>query len=403
MKTILSAGRKATPRSSLLLNTTAIVLSSFSRKPTTTTTVTSFPVHNYNQFQNQHQQRSFVSRTSFSLMATMSNTNTDNEGVDKKRKVSPFGGTPIDDDANEKYVPPKIWKWDHPDPESVNQPTAGNRYKQELPVGKHPLQLYSMGTPNGQKVTIMLEELLEAGFKGAEYDAWLIKIINKEQFSSGFVDINPNSKIPALVDRSTTKEGGDDDGDGDGDSKDEIINVFESGSILLYLAEKFDNAFLPTDPMKRAQTMNWLFWNVGSAPYVGNFGHFYHYAPTKQRYPMDRFTMETKRLLDVLNQHLKDNEYLAGDEYTIADIANWPWYAGVLDDSFYPNAAEFLNVEEEYPYAIRWAKKIGQRPAVKRGKIVNKFWGEPSEQLAERHDSSDFELRTADKLEQSSK
>ena len=229
-------------------------------------------------------------------------------------------------------------------------------------------------------MTILLEELLELGKKGAEYDAWLISITKKDQFGSGFVKVNPNSKIPALVDK---REEGD-------------INVFESGSILLYLAEKF-GAFIPSDPMKKAQTMNWLFWNIGSAPYVGNFGHFYQYAQVKQRYPIDRFTMETKRLLDVLNNHLEHNKFLAGDEYTIADMANFGWYGNLLNGKMYGDSKTFLTVED-YPHALRWAKEVGERPAVKRGRMVNKTWGPLEEQLAERHDASDFEKKRGDVL-----
>jgi GST-like protein len=294
--------------------------------------------------------------------------------------MSQWGGS-IHDSSNESYTPPKVWKWENPDLASINRPTAGARYEKDLPVGEHPLQLYSLATPNGQKATILLEELLEAG-KDAEYDAWLINIINKDQFSSGFVKVNPNSKIPALVDKSA------------GD-----IKFFESGSILLYLAEKFD-AFVPKDPAKRVQAMNWLFWNVGSAPYLGNFGHFYHYAIQKQKYPIDRFTMEVKRLLDVLNQHLEDNEYLAGDEYSIADIANYPWYSSLVFGTSYEGADSFLNVREEYPHVMRWAKAISKRPAVKRGQMVNKTWGPLENQLKERHDPSDFKLKTEDKMEQ---
>ncbi|KAG7350497.1 glutathionine S-transferase [Nitzschia inconspicua] len=292
--------------------------------------------------------------------------------------MSQFGGSTIGNNSNEPYTLPKVWKWENPDPESINQPTAGFRTVKSLPVGKHPLQLYSLATPNGQKVTILLEELLEAGIASAEYDAWLINIMKKDQFTSGFVDVNPNSKIPALVDKSV--EG-------------KEVKVFESGSILLYLAEKFD-AFLPKDFTKRTQAMNWLFWNVGSAPYLGNFGHFYHYAHEKQRYPIDRFTMETKRLLDVLNRHLEKNEYLAGDEYSIADIANYPWYSGLVLGKSYAGSDTFLNAKEEYPHVIRWAETISKRPAVKRGEMVNKTWGSPSEQLSERHDASDFQKKT---------
>lgn len=278
-----------------------------------------------------------------------------------------------------KYTPPKVWTWEKPNGgqfANVNRPTAGSREEKELPVGRHPLQLYSMGTPNGVKVTIMLEELLALGHIGAEYDAWLIRISEGDQFGSDFVKINPNSKIPALLDRS----------------KSPPIPIFESGSILLYLAEKFD-AFLPKDIATRTETMNWLFWQMGSAPYLGGgFGHFYAYAPFKMEYPIDRFAMETKRQLDVLDQRLAKNEYLAGKEYTIADIAVFPWYGALVKGWLY-GAAEFLSVHE-YVNVQRWADRILERPAVKRGRIVNRTWGEPSEQLLERHDSSDFDNKS---------
>jgi len=278
-----------------------------------------------------------------------------------------------------EYTPPKVWTWEKPNGgqfANVNRPTAGSRQEKELPIGRHPLQLYSMGTPNGVKVTIMLEELLALGHVGAEYDAWLIKIGEGDQFGSDFVKINPNSKIPALLDHSASPP----------------IRVFESGSILLYLAEKFD-AFLPKDIATRTETMNWLFWQMGSAPYLGGgFGHFYAYAPYKMEYPIDRFAMETKRQLDVLDQRLSQNEYLAGKEYTIADIAVFPWY-GALVKGFLYGAAEFLSVHE-YPNVQRWADKILDRPAVRRGRIVNRTWGEPSEQLLERHNSSDFDTKS---------
>ena len=278
-----------------------------------------------------------------------------------------------------EYTPPKVWTWEKPNGgqfANVNRPTAGSREEKELPVGRHPLQLYSMGTPNGVKVTIMLEELLAIGHIGAEYDAWLIRISEGDQFSSGFVKINPNSKIPALLDRS----------------KSPPIPIFESGSILLYLAEKFD-AFLPKDIATRTETMNWLFWQMGSSPYLGGgFGHFYAYAPFKMEYPIDRFAMETKRQLDVLDQRLAKNEYLAGKEYTIADIAVFPWYGALVKGWLY-GAAEFLSVHE-YVNVQRWADRILERPAVKRGRIVNRTWGEPSEQLLERHDSSDFDNKS---------
>lgn len=278
--------------------------------------------------------------------------------------------------ASTEYTPPKVWTWEKPNGgefASINRPTAGSREEKELPVGLHPLQLYSMGTPNGVKVTIMLEELLALGHVGAEYDAWLIKISEGGQFDSDFVKINPNSKIPALLDRSTSTP----------------LRVFESGSILVYLAEKFD-AFLPKDIAARTETMNWLFWQMGSAPYLGGgFGHFYAYAPYKMEYPIDRFAMETKRQLDVLDQRLAENEYLAGNEYTIADIAVFPWYGALVKGWLY-GAAEFLSVQD-YVNVQRWADKILERPAVKRGRMVNRTWGEPSEQLLERHDSRDFD------------
>ena len=273
------------------------------------------------------------------------------------------------------YTPPAVWTWDMESGgkfASINRPIAGSTHDKELPVGKHPLQLYSMATPNGVKVTVMLEELLALGHSGAEYDAWLIRISDGDQFSSGFVDINPNSKIPALVDHST----------------DSPTRVFESGSILLYLAEKF-GAFLPSDPAIRTEALNWLFWQMGSAPYLGGgFGHFYAYAPSKMEYPIDRFAMEAKRQLDVLDRRLADNAYLAGSEYSIADIATWPWYGGLALGRLY-NAGEFLQVQS-YENVQRWALEIDSRPAVKRGRMVNRSWGEAEEQLPERHDASDF-------------
>ena len=281
-------------------------------------------------------------------------------------------------DAN-AYTPPKIWTWEKPNGgkfSGINQPTAGSRQEKELPIGRHPLQLYSLGTPNGVKVTIMLEELLALGHSGAEYDAWLITIVDGDQFGSDFVKINPNSKIPALLDRSMPTP----------------IRVFESASILLYLGEKFD-AFLPKDLSTRTEMMNWLFWQMGSAPYIGGgFGHFYAYAPYKMEYPIDRFTMEVKRQLDVLDQRLEVNEYLAGSEYTIADIAAFPWYGALIKGWLY-GAAEFLNVHE-YLNVQRWADTILERPAVKRGRMVNRTSGEPSEQLRERHDASDFDTKS---------
>ncbi len=283
------------------------------------------------------------------------------------------------------YVPPKVWTWEQKDSgwryATLNRPIGGATHDKDLPVGKHPLQLYSLGTPNGVKVTIMLEELLAAGHKGAEYDAWLIEIGKGDQFSSGFVAVNPNSKIPALMDRSC----------------DPPRRVFESGAILLYLAEKF-GAFLPKDPAKRTEALNWLFWQMGSAPYLGGgFGHFYHYAPEKIEYAINRFAMEVKRQLDVLDRHLADNTYFAGDEYSIADIAMWPWYGGgvVLGNQY--NATEFLEVKS-YKNVVRWAEAVGARAAVKRGRMVNRMTGEPHEQLRERHDASDFETKTQDKI-----
>ncbi|MDR9784950.1 glutathione-dependent disulfide-bond oxidoreductase [Rhizobium redzepovicii] len=281
------------------------------------------------------------------------------------------------------YTPPKVWTWNKANGgqfASINRPIAGPTHDKELPVGRHPLQLYSLGTPNGQKVTIMLEELLALGHEGAEYDAWLIKIGDGDQFGSGFVAVNPNSKIPALMDRSGPKP----------------IRVFESGAILTYLAEKF-GAFLPTEPAARAKCLSWLFWQMGSAPYLGGgFGHFYAYAPTKIEYAIDRFAMEVKRQLDVLDRRLAESEYLAGSDYTIADIAVWPWYGGLVKGWTY-GAAEFLQVEE-YKNVLRWADSIYSRPAVQRGRMVNRLSGEPSSQLHERHDASDFDTRTQDKL-----
>jgi GST-like protein len=282
-----------------------------------------------------------------------------------------------------KYQPPKVWVWEKPNGgefASINRPTAGSRVEQELPLGRHPLQLYSMGTPNGIKVTIMLEELLALGHSGAEYDAWLIKISEGAQFSSGFVELNPNSKIPVLLDTSESKP----------------IRVFESGAILLYLAEKF-SAFIPKDRATRTEALNWLFWQMGSAPYLGGgFGHFYAYAPMKIEYAIDRFSMEVKRQLDVLDKHLADNEYLSGSEYTVADIAVFPWYGGLVKGWLY-GAGEFLSVHE-YTNVLRWADAIHARPAVKRGRMVNQMRGELSEQLHERHEASDFDTQTADKL-----
>ena len=273
------------------------------------------------------------------------------------------------------YVPPKVWKHEAPSGgqfASINRPIAGATHDKPLPVGKHPLQLYSMATPNGVKVTVLLEELLALGHTGAEYDAWLIRISEGDQFGSGFVDINPNSKIPALVDHSGEVP----------------VRVFESGSILLHLAEKF-GAFLPADPAGRAETLNWLFWQMGAAPYLGGgFGHFYAYAPEKMQYPIDRFTMEAKRQLDVLNRRLAEQPYLAGSTYTIADIAVWPWYGELVRGNLY-SAGEFLAVQE-YTHVLRWANEIAQRPAVIRGRRVNRVWGDEAEQVPERHQASDL-------------
>lgn len=274
------------------------------------------------------------------------------------------------------YQPPKVWTWDQPSGgsfASINRPIAGPTHDKALPVGKHPLQLYSLATPNGQKVTILLEELLALGHSGAEYDAWLIRINEGDQFGSGFVEVNPNSKIPALMDHSGP----------------EPIRVFESGSILLYLAEKF-GAFLPQDLRQRTECLSWLFWQMGSAPYLGGgFGHFYAYAPLKIEYAINRFAMESKRQLDVLERRLAESPWLAGDEYSIADIAVFPWYGGLVKGWLY-DAAEFLSVQD-YPNVQRWAETINQRPAVIRGRRVNRTWGEASEQLPERHDASDLD------------
>jgi GST-like protein len=282
-----------------------------------------------------------------------------------------------------EYTPPKVWAWIKANGgrfANINRPIAGSTQEKELPVGRHPFQLYSLATPNGVKVTVMLEELLALGHSGAEYDAWVIRIGEGDQFGSGFVAINPNSKIPALLDRSGPRP----------------IRVFESGAILMYLAEKF-GAFLPTEASVRAECLSWLFWQMGSAPYLGGgFGHFYAYAPTKIEYAIDRFAMEAKRQLDVLDRRLADNAYLAGSDYTIADIAVWPWYGGLVKGWLY-EAAEFLQVEE-YKNVQRWAEAIFKRPAVQRGRMVNRVVGEPSSQLHERHDASDFETKTQDKV-----
>jgi GSH-dependent disulfide-bond oxidoreductase len=281
------------------------------------------------------------------------------------------------------YVPPKVWTWNKPSGgrfATINRPIAGPTHDKDLPVGRHPLQLYSLGTPNGVKVTIMLEELLALGRRGAEYDAWLIRIGDGDQFGSGFVAVNPNSKIPALVDHSGPTP----------------IRVFESGSILLYLAEKF-GAFLPAEAEARAECLSWLFWQMGAAPYLGGgFGHFYAYAPTKIEYAIDRFAMEVKRQLDVLDRRLAESEYIAGGTYTIADIAIFPWYGGLAKGWLY-GAAEFLSVQD-YKHVQRWADMLLERPAVKRGRMVNRISGEPSSQLHERHDASDFATKTQDKV-----
>ncbi|WP_394694708.1 glutathione-dependent disulfide-bond oxidoreductase [Hyphobacterium sp.] len=281
------------------------------------------------------------------------------------------------------WTPPKVWTWEKGNGgrfANINRPTAGKTHDKDLPVGKHPLQLYSLATPNGVKATILLEELLAKGHEGAEYDAWLININEGDQFSSGFVEANPNSKIPVLVDHSAQTP----------------QRVFESGSILVYLAEKFGE-FLPTDPSKRAETFNWLFWQMGSAPMLGGgFGHFYAYAPEKWQYPIDRYAMEVKRQMDVLDRNLADREYVIGDEYTIADMAIFPWYGAMAKGLLY-DAGEFLSVHE-YKNVIRWADQLYARDAVKRGRMVNRAWGEPSSQLLERHEASDFETKTQDKV-----
>jgi GSH-dependent disulfide-bond oxidoreductase len=282
----------------------------------------------------------------------------------------------------DSYTPPKVWTWDKENGgkfASTNRPVAGATHDKELPVGKHPFQLYSLATPNGQKVTILFEELLAAGHQDAEYDAWLIRIGNGDQFGSGFVEVNPNSKIPALMDRS-------------GDTP---VRVFESAAILMHLAEKFDAFLGPKE--NRAEMLSWLFWQMGSAPYLGGgFGHFYAYAPEPMEYPINRFAMETKRQLDVLDRQLADRDFISGPDYTIADMAIWPWYGGLVLGRLY-NAAEFLDVES-YSNVVRWAKAIDARPAVKRGRIVNRVSGDPREQLHERHDASDFDTRTQDKI-----
>lgn len=283
-----------------------------------------------------------------------------------------------------EYTPPKVWTWDQESGgkfASINRPIAGPTHDKDLPVGRHPLQLYSLATPNGVKVTVMLEELLSLGHSGAEYDAWLIRINDGDQFGSGFVDANPNSKIPALVDRS-------------GETP---VRVFESGAILQYLAEKF-GAFLPAAGAARAECLSWLFWQMGSAPFLGGgFGHFYAYAPAKFEYPINRYAMEVKRQLDVLDRRLSEHQFLAGDQYTIADMAVWPWYGTLVKGQLY-EAGEFLSVQE-YKNVLRWTDEIALRPAVQRGRKVNRAWGEPSSQLLERHEASDFETKTQDKLD----
>lgn len=278
--------------------------------------------------------------------------------------------------SDNQYIPPKVWVWDKENGgkfAGINRPIAGATHQKELPVGKHPLQLYSLATPNGVKVTVMLEELLELGHSGAEYDAWLCNILSGDQFGSGFVEVNPNSKIPALMDHSTNPP----------------TRVFESASILLYLAEKF-KAFLPLDPTKRTEAMSWLFWQMGSSPILGGgFGHFYAYAPEKFEYPINRYAMEVKRQLDVLDRRLAENPFVAGDEYTIADMAIWPWYGALVTNKVY-EAAEFLETHT-YTHVLRWTHEIAARPAVKRGRMVNRTWGEPGEQVPERHSASDFD------------
>jgi len=284
-----------------------------------------------------------------------------------------------------EYVPPEVWTWNQPSGgqfANVNRPIAGPTHDKTLPVGKHPFQLYSLATPNGQKVAIMFEELLELGHKDAEYDAWPIRIGEGEQFSSGFVEVNPNSKIPALIDRSGPKP----------------IRVFESGAILLHLAEKFGE-FLPKSGPERVETLSWLMWQVGAAPFLGGgFGHFFAYAPEKFEYPINRYAMEAKRQFDVLNRRLADNQYVAGADYSIADMAIWPWYGGMALGRSYKGSDVFLSTHE-YEHVMRWAKKIGERPAVKRGRMVNRMTGDPAEQLHERHDAGDFERRTEDKIQ----
>jgi GST-like protein len=286
-------------------------------------------------------------------------------------------------DDSSRYTPPTVWTWNKDNGgrfANINRPIAGPTHDKELPTGRHPLQLYSLATPNGVKVTVMLEELLAAGHGGAEYDAWLIRINEGDQFGSGFVAVNPNSKIPALLDRSGP----------------EPVRVFESGAILMYLAEKF-GAFMPAGGAARAECLSWLFWQMGSAPFLGGgFGHFYAYAPTKIEYAIDRYAMEVKRQLDVLDRHLADRAYLAGDDYSVADMAIWPWYGNLVKGLLY-DAGEFLQVQE-YANVLRWTDAIAKRPAVQRGRMVNRAFGEPSSQLHERHDAGDFDTKTQDKL-----
>lgn len=286
--------------------------------------------------------------------------------------------------SQSSYTPPKVWTWDSESGgqfANINRPVSGSTHDKELPSGEHPFQLYSLATPNGVKVTVLLEELLEAGVTEAEYDAYLINILEGDQFSSGFVGVNPNSKIPALVDKSGPEQ----------------IRIFESGAIMLHLAEKF-NRFIPGDAKGRAECLSWLFWQVGSGPFLGGgFGHFYAYAPEKLEYPINRFTMEVKRQLDVLDKQLAKTQYLTGDDYTIADMAIWPWYGALVQGKLY-DASEFIEAES-YQHLIRWTEEIADRPAVQRGRMVNRSWGELNEQLFERHDASDFELRTQDKLQ----
>ncbi|WP_339805988.1 glutathione-dependent disulfide-bond oxidoreductase [uncultured Marinobacter sp.] len=290
--------------------------------------------------------------------------------------------------SNETYTPPKVWKWDAESGgkfASINRPVAGPTHDKALPVGKNPIQLYSLATPNGVKVTILLEELLEKGITEAEYDAWLVRITEGEQFGSGFVEVNPNSKIPAMMDHSVNPP----------------LRIFESGSMMLYLADKHCE-FIPKDIHGRTECLSWLFWQMGSAPFLGGgFGHFYAYAPEKYEYPINRYTMEVKRQLDVLDRQLANNRFIAGDEYSIADMAIWPWYGAAVTNKVY-DAAEFLEAHT-YTNVLRWTEEVAQRPAVKRGYKVNRTWGEPANQLPERHDASDFELRTQDKLDAAEK